>query len=180
MPRYEYTDDKSNKFWEIEMSGTEVTTRWGKIGTDGQEKTKDFGSEEKAQKEYDKLVEEKTKKGYELVGGGSNGNGKPAKKAAEKKEPAPKKAPAPKKKPAASNGDTTIGEEWQRYEFIEGGSKKFWEVKVDGDQYFTRYGRIGSEGKITVKQADSEDDARVEAEKLLASKLKKGYERAEA
>ncbi len=172
MPRYEFKEGSSSKFWEIEMSGTEVTTRWGKIGTDGQEKTKDFGTEEKAQKEHDKLVAEKTKKGYALGGGG---NGAPAPKA-KKKEAAPKKKAAP----APVNGDLSVGEDWQRYEFVEGGSKKFWEIRVEGDQYFTRYGRIGSDGKITVKQVDSEDEARAEAEKLLATKLKKGYEPAES
>jgi predicted DNA-binding WGR domain protein len=46
------------------MSGSEVTTRWGKIGTDGQSKTKQFKDEAAAKKEYDKLIEEKTGKGY--------------------------------------------------------------------------------------------------------------------
>lgn len=64
-PRYfEFEDDKSSKFWEITLSGSDVTTRWGKIGTDGQSKTKPFGSPAKAQAEYDKLIEEKTGKGY--------------------------------------------------------------------------------------------------------------------
>jgi predicted DNA-binding WGR domain protein len=42
-----------------------VRTRYGKIGTAGQQTLKDFDSDEKANKEYDKLVAEKTKKGYE-------------------------------------------------------------------------------------------------------------------
>jgi len=62
--RFEFSEGTSNKFWEISLDGANVTTRWGKIGTDGQEKTKGFASEEKARKEYDKLVEEKTGKGY--------------------------------------------------------------------------------------------------------------------
>jgi predicted DNA-binding WGR domain protein len=40
------------------------TTRYGKIGTSGQTSTKEYGSEEKAKSEHDKLVAEKTKKGY--------------------------------------------------------------------------------------------------------------------
>lgn len=62
--RFEFGEGTANKFWEISIDGTNVTTRWGKIGTDGQEKTKGFASAEKARKEYDKLVEEKTGKGY--------------------------------------------------------------------------------------------------------------------
>lgn len=46
------------------LDGTDLTTRWGKIGTTGQEKTKPFASPDKARKEYDKLVDEKTGKGY--------------------------------------------------------------------------------------------------------------------
>jgi DNA ligase-1 len=57
-------DGTSNKFWEVWMDGTDVTTQWGKIGTGGQTKTKSFADEAKAKKEYDKLVAEKTGKGY--------------------------------------------------------------------------------------------------------------------
>ena len=61
---FEFVDGSSNKFWEIWKDGTDVTTNWGKIGTDGQTKTKPFPDEAKAQKEYDKLIAEKTGKGY--------------------------------------------------------------------------------------------------------------------
>jgi DNA ligase 1 len=44
--------------------GNDVTTRWGKIGTNGQTKAKTFADEAKAKKEYDKLLAEKTGKGY--------------------------------------------------------------------------------------------------------------------
>lgn len=65
MKRYfEFVEGTSSKFWEISMSGSEVTTRWGKIGTDGQSKTKPFKDEAAAKKEYDKLIAEKTGKGY--------------------------------------------------------------------------------------------------------------------
>lgn len=61
---FEFVDGTSNKFWEVWMDGTDVTTQWGKIGTGGQTKTKSFADEAKAKKEYDKLVAEKTGKGY--------------------------------------------------------------------------------------------------------------------
>ncbi|MCP3102331.1 WGR domain-containing protein [Myxococcus sp. K15C18031901] len=69
MPRYEFKEGSSNKFWEITLEGNSFTAKWGRIGTDGQEKTQEFDSEEAAQKEYDKLVREKEKKGYALVEG---------------------------------------------------------------------------------------------------------------
>ncbi len=61
---FEFVDGGSSKFWEIWMDGTTVTTNWGKIGTAGQTKPKEFADEAKAKKEYDKLIAEKTGKGY--------------------------------------------------------------------------------------------------------------------
>lgn len=63
MPRYEFSEGASNKFWQIELTGTSFTTTFGKIGTAGQSSTKAFDSEAKAALEYNKLVAEKTKKG---------------------------------------------------------------------------------------------------------------------
>ena len=93
MPRYEYRDHKSSKFWEIERDGSELTTRWGKIGTKGQSKTKSFPSEDKASSEYAKQIKSKTGKGYVEVGAGAAPS------------PAPAAAPAktaPASSPAAS------------------------------------------------------------------------------
>ena len=69
MRRFEFSEGSSNKFWEIELSGSSFTVTWGKIGTTGQTQTKDFPTEAKAQSEHDKLVSEKVKKGYAEVGG---------------------------------------------------------------------------------------------------------------
>jgi predicted DNA-binding WGR domain protein len=38
--------------------------RYGRIGTDGQQSLEEYGSEAQAEREYEKLVAEKTKKGY--------------------------------------------------------------------------------------------------------------------
>jgi uncharacterized protein (TIGR02996 family) len=78
MPRYEFKEGSSSKFWEITVEGKKVTTRWGRIGTAGQSKTKSFASPAAAQKEYDKLLGEKTRKGYTLVGGAKAGKAAPA------------------------------------------------------------------------------------------------------
>jgi predicted DNA-binding WGR domain protein len=61
---FEYADGKSFKFWKIELQGADVVTRYGRIGSDGQETKKTFASPAAAQKEYDKLVAEKLRKGY--------------------------------------------------------------------------------------------------------------------
>jgi len=62
--RFEYTDAKSQKFWEIGISGADVTVCYGRIGTNGTTKTKTLASEEAAQQHHDKLIDEKTSKGY--------------------------------------------------------------------------------------------------------------------
>lgn len=72
MARYEFSEGSSNKFWEITLDDTTVTTRYGRIGSDGQETTKDYKTKAEAKKAYDKLVAEKTKKGYTLAAGGED------------------------------------------------------------------------------------------------------------
>lgn len=67
MRRFELVENSSSKFWEVELSGTELTVRFGRIGTQGQSKTKSFASDAAASKEHDKLVKEKTGKGYAEV-----------------------------------------------------------------------------------------------------------------
>src|SRR5262249_4331724 len=61
---FEFSDDKSSKFWEIGTSGSSVTVRYGRIGTSGQTQTKDFADESAALAHAAKLIGEKTTKGY--------------------------------------------------------------------------------------------------------------------
>src|SRR5262249_5005166 len=62
MQTFQYSDAKSHKFWNIEVSGTSFTVTYGKVGTAGQTQTKTFATADKA--EADKLIREKLKKGY--------------------------------------------------------------------------------------------------------------------
>jgi uncharacterized protein (TIGR02996 family) len=66
--RYEFNEGTSSKFWEITLSGSSFTTRWGRIGTRGQEKTQSFSTPAEAKQEYKKLIASKVKKGYVLAG----------------------------------------------------------------------------------------------------------------
>jgi uncharacterized protein (TIGR02996 family) len=168
VPRYELVDGKSNKFWEINLAGTSFTTQYGRIGSKGQKTLKEYDSADKAAKEYEKLIAAKVKKGYKLVDGGG---GEPAEKATKKK--ATKKAAA--KKEEAAPAGVEVEEGWLRLEFVEGKSSKFWEIKREDSVVLTRYGRIGSDGKVTRKELSDGQTARKEYDKLLASKLKKGY-----
>jgi uncharacterized protein (TIGR02996 family) len=64
MQRFQYSDAKSHKFWNIEVSGCSLIVTYGKVGSAGQTQTKTFASAEQAQAEADKLIREKLKKGY--------------------------------------------------------------------------------------------------------------------
>ena len=59
-----FQDFKSQKFWSIEVVGTDVTVNYGKLGTDGQTQVKNYATTEEAEKAAGKLIAEKTKKGY--------------------------------------------------------------------------------------------------------------------
>jgi DNA ligase-1 len=62
--RFEFSDDKSNKFWSIAVDGANVTVCFGRVGTSGQTQTKSFADAAAAAKHAERLIDEKTKKGY--------------------------------------------------------------------------------------------------------------------
>jgi predicted DNA-binding WGR domain protein len=58
----------SAKFWEVTLEGATVVTCFGRIGTAGQESRKTLADAAKAQADLERLVKEKTAKGYvELI-----------------------------------------------------------------------------------------------------------------
>ncbi len=75
-------------------------------------------------------------------------------------------------KPAAA----TEGEV-QRYEYVDDKSSKFWEVGIDGTSVNVRYGKIGTAGQTNTKDLGDASAASRHAEKLVAEKLKGGYQR---
>lgn len=70
---FHFREGTSNKFWAIEVQQTQFTVKFGKIGTAGQTQTKSFGSEAEALKQSQKLIAEKTGKGYVEVGSSPSG-----------------------------------------------------------------------------------------------------------
>ena len=68
MRRFELIEGNSSKFWEIEQADSELNIRWGRIGTAGQSQTKSFDDAAKATTALNKLVSEKTGKGYKEAG----------------------------------------------------------------------------------------------------------------
>ncbi len=59
-----YCNDKSNKFWWIDDSGSDIMVNYGKSGTTGRYEIKEFNSEEECRKFAEKLISQKLKKGY--------------------------------------------------------------------------------------------------------------------
>jgi DNA ligase-1 len=62
--RFELSEGGAHKFWEVAVRGAEVTVRYGRLGTAGQTGVKAFPDEAAAQKHAEKLIAEKTRKGY--------------------------------------------------------------------------------------------------------------------
>jgi predicted DNA-binding WGR domain protein len=185
MPRYELSEGSSNKFWEINLSGKSFTTTYGKIGTTGQTTIKSWKDNAEAKKEYEKLIGEKAKKGYELVHGGGKAPGDDADdhddedEAAAPKTKVAAKAAAPAKtavaKPAAAK-PAAAPQGARHFEFSEGTSNKFWEITMSGTDVKTRYGKIGTPGQQTLKEFGDAAAAKKEYDKLVHEKTKKGYE----
>lgn len=58
------TSTSGGKFWEVEVVGSDMRVRYGKLGADSKWSTKSFETPEKALKEADKKFRSKIRKGY--------------------------------------------------------------------------------------------------------------------
>lgn len=62
---FEFVEGTSAKFWEISTTGNQFTVRYGRIGAAGTSKTTTVADASAAQAAAEKLIAEKTEKGYE-------------------------------------------------------------------------------------------------------------------
>jgi predicted DNA-binding WGR domain protein len=67
----EFEEGTSSKFWRARVEGKTLYVNYGKIGSNGQTQVKDFADPAAAKAEYDKLVRDKRKKGYQDPAGGA-------------------------------------------------------------------------------------------------------------
>jgi len=114
----EFEEGTSSKFWRARVEGKTLYVNYGKIGSAGQTQVKDFGDGSGAQKEYDKLVREKRKKGYVDSGGGGGGGDDD-----EDEAPPPKKA-APAARPQTSGAGAAARPSGGLRLVLEAGSRK--------------------------------------------------------
>ncbi len=64
----------------------------------------------------------------------------------------------------------------RRFEFVGGTSAKFWEIDHSGKDVTVRYGRLGTEGQSQTKSFATDQKAQEHADKLIESKVAKGYQ----
>jgi len=111
MRRFELTSDTSNKFWPAAVVGSGLEVSWGRIGTAGQRQIKELTSAARAQADLDKLIAEKTKKGYCEVAPAPDADAAPPAPTAAPAEPAPTAEPAPPAAPAAPDASAAVCDE---------------------------------------------------------------------
>ncbi|MEP6502136.1 MAG: DUF4011 domain-containing protein [Betaproteobacteria bacterium] len=88
--------------------------------------------------------------------------------------------PAPPIAPASQGASDMATKPVRRLEFIDAGSRKFWQVGRQGGDVVITFGRIGTTGQTQRKSFADEARAIAELDKLVAEKLRKGYQDAPA
>jgi predicted DNA-binding WGR domain protein len=64
----------------------------------------------------------------------------------------------------------------REFRFQEGGANKFWAIQVAGKSFTVQFGRLGATGQTQTKGFGSAAEAAAAAAKLIAEKIKKGYQ----
>ena len=62
---FHFVEGASSKFWAVSVADDTMAVQFGKIGTAGQTQEKNFSNPDAARKAADKLIAEKTAKGYQ-------------------------------------------------------------------------------------------------------------------
>ncbi|HPW29062.1 MAG TPA: WGR domain-containing protein, partial [Rhodoferax sp.] len=76
----------------------------------------------------------------------------------------------------SSNVDVpSSDEQFQRFEFVDEKSSKFWEIRVRDSGVDVRYGKIGTAGQTQTKAFEDATAAQNHVRKLIGEKLKGGY-----
>lgn len=87
----------------------------------------------------------------------------------------PSKAKSASKPTSAKSASKSTDGATRHFEFVEGGSAKFWEITTSGNDVAVRFGRIGTQGQMQTKTFADEATAVRHAEKLIDEKTQKGY-----
>ncbi|MBY8939143.1 WGR domain-containing protein [Pseudomonas tolaasii] len=89
-------------------------------------------------------------------------------------EPEPAVEPEPVEDAPPPTSEATLA--MREFTFGEGNSNKFWRIAVTDAEVVVNFGRIGTKGQTLIKALESPERAAREAEKLIAEKVRKGYQ----
>jgi predicted DNA-binding WGR domain protein len=147
MPKqyFEFKDDRTNKFWEVDYDDNQVVIRYGKVGTLGQVTTREVPDFSAALNYASKAIREKVKKGYKI-------SSKPSTKEVENKT---KKNNVSQKKQSLGNGPKKNSLELNDDEVIFYGNMKWWGIDTQPqsflglpDEFETAFGLFKKNKKI--------------------------------
>lgn len=173
--RFEYTDGKSNKFWENTVTGNSVTVTYGRIGTDGQTQVKKYATPAEAKAAAEKQIAEKVRKGYRERKAASVGK-KPAvrvKKAKSARKAAPRAAtpasgavtPLRKQDLMRQIKEVGLGELWNSSFEVQMSAKEWSHLKNGGGEV------PSSDMKLVSRVPGGKVKVRVKAESYLDDSL---------
>ena len=63
----------------------------------------------------------------------------------------------------------------RRFEFVRGGSAKFWEIQQNSCEVIVRFGRLGTPGQTQTKNFAVPISAQKHVDKMIGQKIGKGY-----
>jgi predicted DNA-binding WGR domain protein len=166
----ECPSNSGGKFWQCNLDGSCTTVTYGKVGSAGSTQEKDHGTEDAARKFFDKMVKEKTKKGYEEVE-----NDAPDLTVKGGKDNIVSGLVVEGGKAKVSQASSSGNTETIHLECPSSSGGKFWECTLDGTGTTVTYGKVGAAGSTQVKDHGSEEAARKFFDKMVKEKSKKGY-----
>ncbi|MEM9195186.1 MAG: DNA ligase [Myxococcota bacterium] len=154
-------DGATHHFWEIEVEAASYTIRTGAIT----EVKGTLESEARMADEVARWIAEKRAAGF------TGPTAVPAREPASAKS----RESEASKVPPAENSEPTQESNTRYFELVDDKSQKFWELTQNGTTLTVRYGRIGAKGAIRPKSFITEEEAGVEAARLIGQKTSKGY-----
>jgi len=128
MRRFEFVEGTSAKFWMADVQGHTFIVVYGRLGTEGQRKEKDFPDAEGARREYERKVAEKLREGYQEVSVEAPASAAPPKGAKGAAAASPKLSLPPRVKPGKPSAEqvTAAVEALTKLDSLVGG--RSWKV----------------------------------------------------
>jgi predicted DNA-binding WGR domain protein len=154
VPLFELEEGPHHKFYRVERIGKRLELHWGRIGTAGQKKTLELGSEHEARREYELEIARRRERGYRQV----------------VDEAAPRDSDEARQHKLAATGALT---KYPRFVFRK--RELITWVEVRGNVLVTASGLTDEALTPSEQPFDSEQAALRERDRLMAELVGKGY-----